>query len=47
MPNEVYARSVVRQVLVRHPARYVWEGKKSYVVWFVSTFIGKAAMVSS
>lgn len=39
IPNEQYARSVVSQVL-RHPSRdKIWEGGKSWLVWFVSTFL--------
>lgn len=47
MPNEQYARSVVRQVL-GHPTRdTIWDGAKAWVVWFVSTFLPRGVMVST
>jgi len=38
IPNEVYARSVVRQVLHRPSRDTIWEGGKSWLVWFISSF---------
>lgn len=46
MSNDAYAKSVVRQVMVRSPALYVWEGNKSWVAWFTTTFLPKRVMVS-
>lgn len=39
MANETYAKSVVRQVLVSRPKKWIWEGGKSWLVWFVSSFL--------
>ena len=44
MPNEKYARSVVKQVLKRRPKKWVWEGNMSWVVWFASTFLPSGLM---
>lgn len=39
IPNEQYARSVVRQLL-RSPSKdTIWEGGGSWLVWFVSRFL--------
>ena len=46
IPNEQYARSVVSQVLKKAPRDTVWEGGKSWLVWFVSTFLPRWVMVS-
>lgn len=45
MPNEVYARSVVRQVLTGGKSD-VWEGALSWVAWFVVSFLPRGVMVS-
>ncbi|KAF2668401.1 NAD(P)-binding protein [Microthyrium microscopicum] len=44
MDTEKYAQSVLKQLLVRSPPRYIWEGFGSYLVWFVSTFMPKWMM---
>ncbi|KAK3719549.1 NADPH-dependent 1-acyl dihydroxyacetone phosphate reductase [Vermiconidia calcicola] len=44
MPNELYARSVVRQVLNKRSRDTIWEGGKSWVIWFVSTFFPRWVM---
>ncbi|EME48363.1 hypothetical protein DOTSEDRAFT_67434 [Dothistroma septosporum NZE10] len=41
MPNEDYAKSVVRQVLNRPGKMQIWEGGKSRLVWFVSNYLPK------
>jgi len=46
MPNEDYARSVVSQVLRYPPRDRIWEGGKSWLVWFAHTFLPKKTMVS-
>ena len=38
IPNEQYARSVVSQVLHKPSRSVIWEGGKSWVVWFLSAF---------
>ncbi|TKA23294.1 hypothetical protein B0A50_07351 [Salinomyces thailandicus] len=43
MPNEVYARSVVRQVLTGGKSD-VWEGALSWVAWFVVSFLPRGVM---
>jgi 1-acylglycerone phosphate reductase len=39
IPNEQYARSVVRQVLHKASRDMIWEGGKSWLVWFASSFL--------
>lgn len=46
IPNEQYARSVVSQVLSRPSRSIIWEGGKSWLVWFVYTFLPRWVMVS-
>ncbi|KAI9719805.1 MAG: hypothetical protein M1812_003294 [Candelaria pacifica] len=43
MPNEAYARSVVRQVLKPHPQKWIWEGNKAWLSWFVDSYLPKGA----
>lgn len=38
IPNEQYARSVVSQILHRPSRNVIWEGGKSWLIWFVSSF---------
>lgn len=47
MTNEDYAKSVVRKVLKKSPPRWVWEGNKSWAVWFVIRFLPWGFMVSA
>ncbi|KAJ9649448.1 NADPH-dependent 1-acyl dihydroxyacetone phosphate reductase [Coniosporium apollinis] len=44
MPNEAYARSVVSKVLRKSPPKWVWEGNKSWLIWFVDSFLPKGVM---
>lgn len=44
VPNEDYAKRVVKQVLVRRPKDRIWEGGKAWLVWFVSTFLPKSVL---
>ena len=46
IPNEQYARSVVSQVLRKPNRDIIWEGGKSWLVWFVYTFLPRWVMVS-
>ena len=39
IPNEQYARSVVSQILYKPSRNVIWEGGKSWLVWFVSSFL--------
>ena len=43
--NEAYARRVVAQVLESPAKTHVWEGGKSWLVWFVTTFLPRSVMV--
>lgn len=45
IPNEQYARSVVRQVLGKPSKDTIWEGGKSWLVWFISSFFPRRVMV--
>lgn len=47
MSNEAYARSVVRQLLKPSPPKWVWEGNKSWLVWFMYKFLPTGFMVST
>jgi 1-acylglycerone phosphate reductase len=38
IPNEQYAASVVRQLLANPKKDTIWEGGKSWLVWFASSF---------
>jgi 1-acylglycerone phosphate reductase len=40
MKNEEYARGVVSAALKRPPKKWLWRGNKSWLVWFVKTFLG-------
>lgn len=42
MPNEVYARGVVREALkpVWRQKKWLWRGNKTLLVWFVSRVLG-------
>ncbi|TKA55655.1 hypothetical protein B0A49_11957 [Cryomyces minteri] len=44
MPNETYARSVASQVLKSSPPKWVWEGNKAWLVWFIDAFLPKGFM---
>ena len=45
-PTEEYARRVVDAVLLPNPPKSVWEGNKSWVVWFATTYLPSWVMVS-
>lgn len=42
IPNEQYARSVVRQVLHKPSRDTIWEGGKSWLVWFITSFLPRS-----
>ncbi|KAF2460431.1 hypothetical protein BDY21DRAFT_164764 [Lineolata rhizophorae] len=44
MPNEAYARSIVSKVLKSSPPKRVWEGNKSWLVWFAVRFFPMGTM---
>jgi 1-acylglycerone phosphate reductase len=46
MPTDAYARSVVSQLLQRHPKRLIWQGTGSTLIWIASTFLPYWVMVS-
>ncbi|KAI9700837.1 MAG: hypothetical protein M1836_002206 [Candelina mexicana] len=41
MPNDAYARSVVSQVLKSSPKKWIWEGNKAWLSWFVDSYLPK------
>lgn len=45
MPSEDYAKSVVSKVLRSSPPKWVWEGNKAWVVWFLYNYLPKGLMV--
>ena len=44
MPGDAFARSVVSQVL-ETKKKWIWEGKSSWPVWLMDTFLPKTYMV--
>lgn len=44
MPSEDYAKSVVSKVLRSSPPKWVWEGNKAWVVWFLYNYLPKGLM---
>jgi 1-acylglycerone phosphate reductase len=40
MSNEEYARGVVAAALKKTPKKWLWRGNKSFLVWFVSKYVG-------
>ena len=40
MSNEEYARGVVSEALKGRPKKWLWRGNKSWLVWFIKTFVG-------
>ncbi|KAK0505005.1 NAD(P)-binding protein [Armillaria luteobubalina] len=38
MPNDVYARKVVKELITPHPSKWLWKGTMASRVWFLSTF---------
>ncbi|USW48228.1 Putative short-chain dehydrogenase/reductase SDR, NAD(P)-binding domain superfamily [Septoria linicola] len=46
VPNEDYARRVVKQVLTKPKKDHLWEGGKAWLVWFVSNFLPRWVMDS-
>ncbi|KAL1960387.1 hypothetical protein VTO42DRAFT_8347 [Malbranchea cinnamomea] len=44
MDTTQYAKSVTRQVLQSRPAKWIWEGGSSRLVWFVTTFLPQGIM---
>lgn len=47
MANADYAKSVVSQVLPKAHKKRIWEGNKSWLVWFVHSFYLSSYFVSS
>ena len=46
MSAEDFAKSVVSQVLVKTPKKWIWEGSNCWTVWFMDTFLSRETMVS-
>ncbi|KAG9241010.1 short chain dehydrogenase/reductase-like protein [Calycina marina] len=40
MPNQNYAKSIVASALKKRPSKWVWQGAKSWQVWFVANWLG-------
>ena len=45
MPADAYSKSVVAQILKPVPKGWIWEGRSSWSVWFMSTFLSKQRVV--
>ncbi|KAG7446499.1 NAD(P)-binding protein [Guyanagaster necrorhizus] len=41
MPNDVYARKVVNELIKSRPPKWLWKGTMATRVWFLSTFFPK------
>lgn len=46
MPADEYSKSVVAQVLKPYAKGWIWEGKSSWSVWFMSSFLSQQRLVS-
>lgn len=46
MASDDYAKSVVSKVLKSSPPKWVWEGKMSWIIWFLSSYLPQGLMVS-
>ena len=46
MPTVQYAKSVVSQLLHSPQKTQIWEGSKSWLVWFATTLLPRSFMVS-
>ncbi|KAF7507559.1 hypothetical protein GJ744_010350 [Endocarpon pusillum] len=44
MATAEYAKSVVNHLLKKQPKKYVWQGRKSWLVWFAYTFLPRRVM---
>lgn len=44
LANEEYARSVVGEVLRTRKKKWVWQGAKSWVMWWVTSWLPKGTM---
>lgn len=45
MPNDVYARKVVDELITPHPPKWLWKGTMATRVWFLSSFFPKGVWV--
>ncbi|KAB8260289.1 short chain dehydrogenase/reductase [Aspergillus pseudonomiae] len=45
MKNEDYARSVVNRALHVNPPRWLWQGNKSWIIWFLDSFFPRSIWV--
>ncbi|GLB39827.1 putative enoyl-(Acyl carrier protein) reductase [Lyophyllum shimeji] len=43
MPTEIYARTVVTEVLEPKPRAWFWAGNQVFWVWLLDTFLGRTA----
>lgn len=46
MPTKAYSASVVHEVLKAHPQNWVWQGNKSWLIWFLDRFAPRSVWVS-
>lgn len=44
VPNEDYARRVVYQLINKPKRDHIWEGGKSWLIWWVSNFLPRRVM---
>lgn len=46
MPTKAYAASVVREVLKAQPRNWLWQGNRSWIIWFLDRFAPRSVWVS-
>lgn len=46
MPTKAYSASVVHEVLKANPQNWVWQGNKSWIIWFLDRFAPRSVWVS-
>lgn len=45
MPHEAYAASVVHEVLKAKPRSWIWQGNRSWLIWFLDRFAPRSIWV--
>jgi len=45
-PASEYARTVVAEALKAHPRAWLWTARHSWIIWFMTTFLGRRAFDS-
>lgn len=46
MPTKAYSASVVHEVLKASPRSWLWQGNRSWLIWFLDGFAPRSVWVS-